>query len=108
MYMTDYAKYYMLNFDTITDRKFRKLLVSKKDIYQQRIDMNRIDFNSIKFENMPEDIHVLGCWYNFNMDMFTFIVEHESFLRLPKGAEFEAFLTNIISCIRLIKTAKNL
>ena len=103
MYMTDYVKYYMLNFDTITDRRFRKLLVSKKDIYQQRIDMGRVDFSSFIFENIPKDVHILACWYDACRDAFIFIVEHEEFSKVIKGAEFEIVRTKIVDCTRLIK-----
>lgn len=106
--MIAHAKYYMLDFNTKTDRKFIKLVISKKDIYQQRIDMTKIDFSSIKFENMPDDMHILGCWYDFVRDTFIFIVEHENFLRMPEGVELETFRTNIINYTRLIKLAKNL
>ena len=106
--MTAHLKYHKFDFNTKTDRKFIKLLVTKKDVYQQRIDMDRIDFNSIKFENMPNDIHILGCWYDFNRDIFVFIIEYEDFLRVPEGAELETYNTKIIDCVRLIKLSKNL
>lgn len=106
--MMDHIKYYMLNFNTKTDRRFRTLIVSKKDIYQQRIDMNRIDFSSIKFEKMPTDVHILGCWYDFSRAFFAFVIEHENFLRIPEGAELETYNTKIIDCVRLIKLSKNL
>ena len=102
------TKYYILDFNTKTDRKFIKLIISEKDIYQQRIDMNRIDFSSIKFENMPSGMHILACWYDFSRSFFVFIVEHENFLRIPEGVELETYNTKIIDYIGLIKLPKNL
>ena len=106
--MMAHLKYYKLDFNTKTDRKLLKLLVTKKDVYQQRIDMNSVDINSIKFGNMPNDTHILGCWYDFSRDIFVFIIEHENFLKVPVGCEIEVYDTKIVSCIRLIKLPKNL
>ena len=106
--MIIHIKYYTLDFNAKTDRKFLKLLVTKKDIYKQRIDMSRIDYDSIKFENMPKDIHLLGCWYDFSKEVFIFMVEHESFNKIAEGCEVVNIMTKIIDCIRLIKLAKNL
>lgn len=106
--MQSYIKYHMLDFNTKTDRKFIKLVISEKDIYQQRIDMTRIDFSSIKFENIPNDTHILGCWYDFVTATFVFIVEHENFLKIPEGVELKTFRTNIITYTKLVKLAKNL
>lgn len=90
-----------------TDGKFKIILISLKDLKTQKINLSKIDINSIQFENMPEDTSIINYIYDFDCSYIKFLVEHESFDKIPLGAIPLNFCSKIINCIRLIKLSKN-
>ena len=86
-----------------TDRRWGIVSIDYRQLNELDIDPKRFNFNSVKFSNIPEDIHVIACWLDYLRFTYNFLIEHESFLRIPEGCEIEIFNSEIVYYTLLIK-----
>jgi len=86
-----------------TDRRWKVVSIDYRQLNEINIDPKRLNYDSVKFTNMPEDLHIIACWLDYLRLTCNFLVEHESFLRTPEGAEIEIYNSEIIYYTSSIK-----
>ena len=86
-----------------TDRQWRIVSIDYRQLNGLNINPERMNYDSVKFSNIPENIHIIACWLDYLRLTCNFLIEHESFLRIPEGCEIEIFNSEIVYYTLLIK-----
>lgn len=100
---------YELNREPLTNRRFKVLLVSNKDIFNLTSgNLKCVNISTIKFLNYPVDTRIIGYTFDIYTMIYKFLIEHETFPKLLEGMPAEHFFSKIIDHNRYIKLSKNL
>lgn len=91
-----------------TDRRYRILIIDAETLRNQGINIEDTIIKTIRFENLPDDVHIVGYRLIYDTLQYHFLVEHNSFYKIPVGCEIEKVTSKISDCLRLIKLSKNL